>query len=365
MTTDVPIRGRRRRAFFLRAGRLGSLLAMLGLGLACAPVEAAQRGRFRAGAAALDITPRNAPPNPPSIILGGFLESRTDRVHDPLLVRAIVLDDGGGEGRAAVRIALVVVDSCMMPQRLLDEAKAQAAARCGIPTERMMVSATHTHSAPAAMGGLGTNIDAPYAARLPGLIADAILAASERLEPAQIGWGSYDDWHHTHNRRWVRRPDTRGADPFGNPTVLANMHPGHLSKDVIGPSGPTDPQLSVLSIRTAQGKPLALFANYSQHYFGSPAVSSDYFGLFCQFVASALGEPGDGNGPFVCAMSQGTSGDLMWMDYGAEGRSPPIHEYAAAVARNAVKTLEKMVYRDDISLAMVEKVLPLAYRLRP
>ena len=363
MTTDVPIRGRRRRAFFLRAGRLGSLLAMLGLGLACAPVEAAQRGRFRAGAAALDITPRNAPPNPPSIILGGFLESRTDRVHDPLLVRAIVLDDGGGEGRAAVRIALVVVDSCMMPQRLLDEAKAQAAARCGIPTERMMVSATHTHSAPAAMGGLGTNIDAPYAARLPGLIADAILAASERLEPAQIGWGSYDDWHHTHNRRWVRRPDTRGADPFGNPTVLANMHPGHLSKDVIGPSGPTDPQLSVLSIRTAQGKPLALFANYSQHYFGSPAVSSDYFGLFCQFVASALGEPGDGNGPFVCAMSQGTSGDLMWMDYGAEGRSPPIHEYAAAVARNAVKTLEKMVYRDDISLAMVEKVLPLAYRV--
>jgi len=363
MTTDVPIRGRRRWAFFLRAGRLGSILAMLGLGLAFAPVEAAQLGRFRAGAAAVDITPQNAPPNPPSSILGGFLESRTDRVHDPLLVRAIVLDDGGGEGRAAVRIALVVVDSCMMPQQLLDEAKTQAAARCGIPTERMMVSATHTHSAPAAMGGLGTNIDAPYAARLPGLIAAAILAASERLEPAQIGWGSYDDWHHTHNRRWVRRPDTRGADPFGNPTVLANMHPGHLSKDVIGPSGPTDPQLSVLSIRTAQGKPLALFANYSQHYFGAPAVSSDYFGLFCQFVASALGESGDGNGPFVCALSQGTSGDLMWMDYGAEGRSPPIHEYAAAVARNTVKTLEKMVYRDDISLAMVEKVLPLAYRV--
>ena len=61
-------------------------------------------GNFRAGAVALDITPRNAPPNPPSIILGGFLESRADRVHDPLLVRAIVLDDGGGDGRGAVSL---------------------------------------------------------------------------------------------------------------------------------------------------------------------------------------------------------------------------------------------------------------------
>ena len=323
----------------------------------------AEAGGFLAGAAAVDITPRNSPPNPPSIVAGGFLEGRADRVHDPLLVRAIVLDDGGGEGRGAVRIALVVVDSCMMPQTLIDEAKSQAAARCSIPIERMMVSATHTHSAPAAMSCLGTRLDAAYAARLPEAIADAIVAANDRLEPASIGWGSFDDWHHTHNRRWIRRPETRVGDPFGNLTGLANMHPGHLSKDVIGPSGPVDPQLSVLSIRTAQGKPLAVFANYSQHYFGSPAISSDYFGPFCRIVASALSESGDGNGPFVCALSQGTSGDLMWMDYGDEPRPTGIQEYAAAVAHNAVTTLEKIAYRDDVSLAMTEKVLPLAYRV--
>jgi putative membrane-bound dehydrogenase-like protein len=326
-------------------------------------MEVAEAGRLQAGAAAVDITPRNSPPNPPSIVAGGFLEGRADRVHDPLLVRAIVLDDGGGDGLEAVRIALVVVDSCMMPQTLIDEAKTQAAARCGIPIERMMVSATHTHSAPAAMSCLGTRLDAPYAASLPALIADAIVAANGRLGPARIGWGSFDDWHHTHNRRWIRRPETRVGDPFGNPTGLANMHPGHLSKEVIGPSGPVDPQLSVLSIRTEQGKPLAVFANYSQHYFGAPAISSDYFGPFCRIVASALGESGDGNGSFVCALSQGTSGDLMWMDYGAEPRPTAIQDYAAAVARNAVATLEKIVHRDDVSLAMVEKVLPLAYRV--
>ena len=295
-----------------RATAFGLLLVVAG----GAPAAAAG---FRAGAATADITPRNAPPEAPSIVAGGFLEGRADRVHDPLLVRAIVLEDGGAEGQPSVRLALVVVDTCMMPQSLIDEAKKLAAAQTGIPVERIMVSATHTHSAPAAMGCLGTRVDAPYAARLPAAIAAAIAQANERLEPARIGWGKVDDWHHTHNRRWVRRPETRVVDPFGNPTGLAHMHPGHLSKEIIGPSGPVDPQLSVISIQDAAGKPLALFANYSQHYFGSPAVSSDYFGLFSKFVASALGTPGEGNGPFVCALSQGTSGDLMWMDYGPQG----------------------------------------------
>ena len=43
--------------------------------------------------------------------------------------------------------------------------------------------------------------------------------------------------------RWVRRPETRVVDPFGNPTGLAHMHPGHLSKEVIGPSGPVSSSL--------------------------------------------------------------------------------------------------------------------------
>jgi hypothetical protein len=143
-----------------RATALGLLFVVAGGADALA-------GSFRAGAATADITPRNAPPEAPSIVAGGFLEGRADRVHDPLLVRAIVLEDGGAEGQPPVRLALVVVDTCMMPQSLIDEAKKLAAAQTGIPVERIMVSATHTHSAPAAMGCLGTRVDAPYAARLP------------------------------------------------------------------------------------------------------------------------------------------------------------------------------------------------------
>ncbi|MBB5034780.1 neutral/alkaline non-lysosomal ceramidase N-terminal domain-containing protein [Prosthecobacter vanneervenii] len=326
-----------------------SLLFLLGL----AAITAQAQPAFRAGVSAIDITPKTFP----RIIAGGFLEGRGDKIADRLHVRSFVLDDG------KMKIAFAIVDTCMMEQTLIDEAKALASKQCGIPVDRMMVSATHTHSAPAAMGCLGTRKDSEYGNFLTPKIAEAIVAADKALQPARIGWGSFDDWEHTHNRRWIRLPGKEVVDPFGNPTGRANMHPGYLSKDVVGPSGPVDPQLSVISMQTIDGKPLGVLANYSQHYFGSGPISSDYYGLFCKHLAAKLSQQGEGNGPFVCAMSQGTSGDLMWMDYGAEKKNITLDEYASAVAESAMQALKTVKYHDHVPLRMVEKTLELNYRV--
>ena len=300
---------------------------------------------FRAGAVATDISPTTFP----RIIAGMFTERTSDKLTDKLHSRAIVLDDG------KMKIAFAIVDQCMMEQKLIDEAKALASKQCGIPVDRMMVSATHTHSAPAAMGCLGTRQDPEYAKFLIPKIAESIVEANKRLQPAKIGWSSIDDWEHTHNRRWIRLAGKEVADPFGNPTGRANMHPGYLSKDVVGPSGPVDPQLSVISIQTKDGKPLAVLANYSQHYFGSTPVSADYFGLFCDLIEKHLGGG-------VCAMSQGTSGDLMWMDYGAEKRDYTLQSYTEGVVAYAKKALTQVKYQDHAELGMVEEHLTLKYR---
>ena len=34
------------------------------------------------------------------------------------------------------------------------------------------------------------------------------------------------------------------------------------------PAGPTDPEITLLSVQTPEGKPVALLANYSLHYVG-------------------------------------------------------------------------------------------------
>jgi hypothetical protein len=328
--------------------RYGVSLAILVacLGGSRAPVEAAG---LRAGVAALDISPETLP----AIINGGFLRRDADQVRDPLFARAFVLDDG------QARIALCVVDTCMMPRELIDEAKALASDRAGIPTDRMMVSATHTHTAPAAMGCLGCPVDPAYAASLPSKIAEAIVAAADRLEPARLGAAVVDDFDHTFCRRWIYRADRMLTDPFGRQTVRANMHPGHQNPDAIGPSGPVDPALSVLAIQAADGTPMGVLANYSMHYYGTDAISSDYFGRFATTVAEALG----GGENLVVSMSQGTSGDLMWMDYGAPSPARDVIAYADAVAEVALGALKDISYRDDVTLAMAEATLTLGRRL--
>ena len=110
-------------------------------------------------------------------------------------------------------------------------------------------------------------------------------------------------------------------------------------------------------------QPLVVLANFSKHYFGTAPIFCDYYGLFCKHVAALLGEPGDGNGPFVAAISQVTSGDLMWMDYGSPTESITMDNYAEAVARYAETALGKIEYHDSVPIAIVEKDITLSYRV--
>jgi hypothetical protein len=303
---------------------------------------------LRAGAAKVDVTP----PRFPVISNCMFLERMADKAHAPLHAKALVLEEG------STRLAIVVVDSCMMPRELIDKAKEMASAKTGIPAERMLISATHTHSAAAAMGCLGSDAESEYVEFLPKQIAAAIERAAARLAPARAGAASVDDFEDTHNRRWIFRPDKMRTDPFGNVTVRANMHPGYQNPDAIAPSGPVDPGLSVLSVQTHDGKPLAVVANYSQHYFGSPILHPDYFGVFSDKIAARLGA-GEG---FVGMMSQGTSGDQMWMDYGKPKSDITLEQYSERVTVRAMEALAKIQYRDAGPLAMAEARLTLGRR---
>lgn len=306
-------------------------------------------GEFRAGASVVDISPTKLP-----VIVNAMFEERSaDRVIDPLYARCLILDDG------TTRIVFAVVDSCVLPRDLVDRAKELATSSTGIPVDRMLVSATHTHSAPSVMGCLGSRVDPEYSAWLPVRIAEAIIQAATQTVPARIGWAVIEDWQHTFNRRWIRRPDRMLTDPFGVRNVRAQMHPGHESPDVTGPSGPVDPALSVLAVQTLDGRPLALLANYSQHYYGSPLLSSDYYGRFTKHVAQKL----SADERFVCLMSQGTSGDLMWMDYSAPPREIGYDAYAEEVASRALEAYARIEWKNFVPLAMAEQKVTLHFRV--
>jgi len=296
------------------------------------------------------------------LVNGGMRSRSADSVISRLHARSICLHDGTTE------LALVVVDSCMMPRPLLDEAKQLAHERTGIRPDRILIAATHTHSAPACMGCLGTDADPTYVPILRDKLARAVAAAQENLEPAQAGITVADAAEYTALRRWIRRPDRVAEDPFGNLTVRANMHAARKSwDDVIGESGPEDPDLSLVSFRSRDGRPLAVLANFSMHYFGHKALSADYFGLFSKGLQDRLQpEPPDGAAPFVAMMSHGCSGDIWRRDYrkppGERGEDLTIEQYAEEMVEIAATALGSVKHREDITLGMAERRLHLNYR---
>lgn len=332
-----------------------SLFSTAGGTVVAEATEPESKPVFRAGAAAVDVTPQVFP-----VIVNGYFNERiVDRATDPVMSRALVLDDG------TTRLAIVVVDSLMIPRDLLDLAKEMAHEATGIDIERMLISSTHTHSAPAAMACLGSDADDEYRKFLPGQIAKSIHQAAARLTAAKVGWTVAKAPEHNHCRRWIFRSDRIGSDPFGQQNVRANMHPGYLSPNHIGPSGPVDHELSLLSVQTADGQPLAVLGNYAMHYYGSVPVSGDFCGRFGdQFAKLIVGDSAndEADSPFVGIMSQGTSGDVMWMDYGAPAPPIDLDKYTSELAKIAHNAYESIEYQTGVSLAMAETTLKLNRR---
>ena len=344
------------RRTFLDRTKNTTLALAAGLGALGGPASAASRPdgkkQFRAGAHAMDITPTWFP-----VLVNGYFESRTaTEANDPLHARCLVLDDG------AQQIAIAIVDSCAIPCDLIDEMKKLAAAKTGIPADRILISATHTHFAPSVVSALGTPADEKYVKFLPPKVAEGIALAQKNLAPAKVGWAVGQLPELAQSRRWIARPDRMIVDPFGEKATRATMHPGYRNPDFEEPSGPMDPSVSVLAVKSADGKPVALLAAYSIHYVGAPMLSADYFGVFAEKIAEMVG-PGDPQRPFVGMLANGTSGDAYIRDYTLE-KAVELDRFivAEAVAKTAFAAYQSMQMHDSAPLEMAEETLELAVR---
>jgi neutral ceramidase len=334
----------------------------LGLGvicfaaLFCTPSGKASQPVFKAGAARVEITPTNLPIR----TAGNLTLTLVNKVLDPLHVRALVLDDG------RIQIAIAVVDSCMVERETLDRAKLSASRVTGIPSSRMLISATHTHSAPAAYSCHGNDVEPLYVEFLTERIATAIVQAWQNRVPARVASGKADCPKFVHCRRWLMQPGTAIHPPVaftGQATNAVMMNPGYANTNKVRQTGPVDPAVTFLSIQMTNGTPLALLANYSTHYAGvfEPAISADYFGEFCRLMARELGVV-EAN-PFVALMSNGTSGDANCIDFTKPDWKTDRFLVARAVADATLLALKAARYADWVPLQMVEDKISLKVRL--
>ncbi len=315
---------------------------------------------FRAGAAASNITP----PLGAGIVGSGTSAPASVHIHDELWARCLVLDND------ATRLAIVVCDNLQVPRPVYDLAKEYIAKETGLPADHVLISATHTHSGPSAMGPYAFKWGAPlddYQKFLARRIADGVRRALNNLEPARIGWGAGSVPQHVFNRRWHMQPGTPLPNPVGG-TDRVLMNPGIGNPQLLEPAGPVDPEVSFVSVQSTNGRPLALLANYSLHYVGRVGerhISADYFGMFADRIQQLLGADRQ-DPPFVGIMCNGTSGDINNINVrGPSARGAPYEQMrrvANDVAAEVFRAHKTIQHHDWAPLAAAMTELPLAVR---
>jgi neutral ceramidase len=191
-----------------------------------------------------------------------------------LWARAMVLEDGWGE-----RLALVQLDLAM-PSLLVHRRVAALTvdtARAGIGADRLLLAATHTHSAPGHFHGMA-GFDM-FGAAEPGYdslltvffverIARAVNDAAGDLRPARAAWGTEPVWGHTRIRS-IRAHDLNAPpwkSPYAPPPGLTHEQQG------------VDPAWTMLRVEawdegTRRWAPRGAFSVFAIHGTAVPAAN--------------------------------------------------------------------------------------------
>ncbi len=306
---------------------------------------------FQAGAATADITPPLG-----ELVVGGFIPFPATAIHDQLQSRCLVLDNG------QTQIAFVICDNLGISREIYDRARLIIAQETELPVENILMAATHTHSA--------TRVQTDnYRPQIVRGIADSVRLAVDNLKPAQIGWGRIDEPSEVFNRRWHVTDSSLLKNPFGGIDQV-RMNPPRDHAALIEPAGPTDPEISFLSLQATNGCPIALLANYSLHYVGGVNkgdVSADYFGIFCNRIAELLGATST-QPSFVGMLSNGTSGDINNINFRDSGEKyepyEKMNQVAELVAKRVKEAHDQIKLYDWVPLSSVVRELKLQF-LKP
>jgi neutral/alkaline ceramidase-like enzyme len=234
--------------------------------------QRAGAAQFRASVVKVDITP-----DQPQWLLG-YGPRQSTGAHDHIYHRIVAMDDG------QTQFFLVSTDICLFSPSVYDEVMSTLQAETGIKPFQVWWTVTHTHSAPeVGPPGLGEAFmgerykhdhNTEYTARVKESLIEGIKEARTKLEPARlgVGWGL------------AMANINRRARDLEGPTYLG-----------LNPDGPTDRQIGLIRLERADGKLLALIANYAMHGTAlggaNTLITGDAPGIVAAYVEEKLGAP--------------------------------------------------------------------------
>lgn len=269
---------------------------------------------LRAAFGRADITP------PPGVGLFGFgPESERARGHRTrLYARSLVLEDRRGE-----RIAFVALDLGAASPLLHRRVAERVVGATGIGADRLILSATHTHTGPnhfygaklyndrgSSVAGFDTVMVKFLAERVAASITEAVL----QLSPARAAWGREAFWGHTRNRSYdaFTLNDPQATLPTPPPDVSLSREERSVD--------PTWTMLRVDLFDRDRGRyePAGALSIFAVHGTANPAVTDLFDGDLHALLERGLehhidrtnGQPQEFRPRAIHLVVNGTSGDV-------------------------------------------------------
>ena len=298
-----------------------AFVAVSFLVLSCCTTTARAGGGWKAGVARVRVTP-----DTPIWLTGFQARTGTSRgtLHD-LYVKALALEDATGR-----RSVLVTSDLLGFPAPVAEDICREVRQRYGVPRERILLNASHTHGAPALASPVqfiyGPRVNAEqrrdveqYTADLRRKVVEVIGAALDGLAPAKLSFGEGEATFGVNRRKITPKGEVLGFTP--------------------NPDGPVDHAVPVLRVDAADGgggrRMIAVVFGYAAH----PTTitgGEDYYkfsGDYPAFAQQALEAAHPGA---TALFVQGCGGDVMVFP---RGTAELARKYGRALAQAVEATL--------------------------
>ncbi len=288
---------------------------------------------FKAGASRADITP------PVGTCLYGYAPDwHSDSIHDRLNATAFAVSQ---HGETALLITVTVGD---IQTELSDEIRSKISGKTGVPSKNIIISATHTHSAPNVSGAEGWGeIDREYADSIfiPAVV-NACANAVSRLAPCEMAYSSIKSEVGVNRRQMM--PD--GTINFGQ-----------------DPNGSYDPYMTFIAIReTGSKKGIINIIHYGCHGTAgghNREISRDWSGGMCDRVENVSGT--------LTAFWNGTVGDTgpRLTNGLTVGDCSHIEELGSVAAFDAIKAYRSLGQYRNGELKIFSGTVRLPYKKMP
>ena len=285
---------------------------------------------FKAGFGRVNTTPMMG------VEIDGYFEDRfAEGVLDELEANAVAFSCGGQPQ------VFVCIDLCAVLPDLADSMRKLVAKELKLDVRSIHISATHSHTSPAALETTEDPLIAQYTAFLKRRVVDVAAAAIEDLKPSALGWGVGVAPGITFKRRFRMKDGS------------TRTNPGVNNPDIEAPIGDVDERVGVLRIDQENGKHIVV-VNYANHAdtISGCKVSADWPGYARRMVEKALDNT-------RCVYFNGAEGDVNHVNVWPGRNRIPGYDYAnvrhmgSVVAGAVMQVYHKMTYInvDDICCA--------------